>query len=354
MLPRAIQLSRYVCFAHAEGGRKRSLPNYKRYYATESMQPRAVLARQVYSRLTDADKALADSQRADEISWKAYVRTPGGSPLTNAARYCIEHHKEMFGGSSKDSLRKTALKWFVAFSNEGRLEDVKRRRTLDLEEEDWCFLRDVLVADEYRYTDAANNRRRFPTLAKAKLHWQSIDTTEAHACLERMQELQSRSGLPLLALTQRVRQRFNLTVRTEKFKPARCKIVGRSTCERLLGHTGMVEVLTTGLKATTPKGNIRNVPKSKYIYYRTKLPRYVAAELGREYKHEKLCLDEGAFHIMANIDGCSVFASGDIRFDAHAVHYDVRCQTSIALADVTKSHRMWHTAHAMMCSTLLS
>lgn len=307
----------------------------------------------MYSRLTEDDKALADSKRANAIKWKPYKYSAEGSPLVGAAKYCIAHFGDTFGGSTVDSLRKTALKWFVACYNEGRLEDCKRQRTVDLEEEDWQFLRDVLVADKYRYTDASKNKRRFPTLAAAQFHWKEANTPQAAASLERLEALSSRAGVNLLVLTQRVRARFNLTVRREKFKPKRDTITNRATCERLLGHTPMVEVLTTGRKPVTPKGNLRSVPKSKYIHYRTKLTPYLAAEKMREYDYGKLCLDEGAAHITAAIDGCSIFASGDIRFDANSVHYDVRlpCMSACQAGDVHELSTLHSTLDVVILIT---
>lgn len=296
-----------------------SRPNYKRYYDDDECSPRSILARQVYAGLSDADRALADSKRAAEINFKGYAKQD--SPLSRAATYAKTNHHSVFGDSSHESLKKTARHWFIRWCDEGRLTDVKRRRPLPIDDPEWLWLKSVLIKE--RYQDRVGNERRHPTLEHARQHWVA---TDAAAKVQRLEDIAQRRGVNLETLTARVRDKFGLTLRREKFKENRERVGAQRAALRFTGVSPLVEPYLTG-KATAwkPSGEPRNIPASKIIHWRWPLNKTQAQVQGRTHDYGPLHLDQGAAHITAAVDGASVFGTGDIKYDAHMVHYDVRC-----------------------------
>lgn len=331
-------------FGCAGGGRKRARPQYKRYTAEGGFEPRALLARSVYGALSIADKALADAGKAKDIKWKDYPRK--ASPLSAAAKYARDTFPDVFGASTLPSLKKTAQKWIVASCDEKRLHDVKRRRTLPLEDEDWTWLRDVLTVR--RWEDPSRNQRRHPDLVHAREHWLSKTPvpSSCRALVDKLDGCQSRAGVTLSTLTTRVRDKFQLARKLEKFKPRRPCAEAQACAERFLGHTALVEHHFSGhnIQRNKKTNQLRPPPLTRQVHYRTPLSTYERAELGRDYNVGKLHLDQGAAHITAAIDGASVFASGDITYDAKKVHYAVRCPP--LLASATPVHACERVLHA--------
>jgi hypothetical protein len=321
----------------ADDTQARKRPNYRRH----KEEARTILARNVYERLGREDKYKADRGDAKSIKWASYGDRGWPSPLSETAKYAKATHPDLFANCSHKSLKITAKKWFIAESDERRKKDLPRLRKLDIDEDDFRFLRDVLIDEGHRWEDAAKNKRRHCDLQAARDYWLAREDAGSQQHLARLSAICAAARIRnLRLLTAKVREQFNLRLKKEKFKEARDRGAAQAASQRMLTQKPMVEVLTTGKKTQWVNNEPKPPPADKVIRYRIPLPPHLALHSGEEFEQGPLYYGKGAHHITAAIDGASVFASGDIRFDARNVHYDVRPAHCCGLSCVYDSVHM--------------
>ena len=308
--------------------------------------------RSVYRKLRPEDADKADEKNAKSIKWASYGRGAWKSPLAETAIEVKAKYPNYFGNCSHDSLKRTAKNWFIADCDQQRSGDLPRRRKLDIDEDDWRFLRDVLVDQGHRWEDAAKNKRRHRDLIAARDYWSEREDADSLQHLARLSGICAAARMHnLRLLTAKVREMFGLTLKKEKFKEARDSGAAQAASERMLGGKPMVEPLTTGKKTQyEADGTAKPAPADKVIRYRIPLAPNVALHTGEQFEQGALYYGKGAHHITAAIDGASVFASGDIRFDANNVHFDVRSSHDCRLSSVCNS-AAWCTSASVQAAS---
>jgi hypothetical protein len=150
-------------------------------------------------------------------------------------------------------------------------------------------------------------------------------------CKRALQELQIKARTKSLnTLTERVAERFpNLRRKTELWKPQRHHRDAQISTKRMDAQLPMVEYNYSGHTAVQ-KGEV--VPPREYhiIKTRSELSATQQMVLNKRWEFKKLFYTADAMHITVNLDGCSVFGKGNLKYQSHSVFYDVRLRHHLA------------------------
>lgn len=310
----------------------------KRHVLPEPGRYRAAM--KVYDFLHEHERDLIDQGLASNIDFEFsdYAVSP-----YQAALYKMKGpsgHGPFKRTQQDGTIKKELKRWFVRralkphASGGCKMRDKGRRHRIgeDLTEEDWLELKEFHVAARFRYRDDVGNERRHPDLSHMlQTLLQQEQTARVQARIARLQELQIKARTKSLnTLTERVAERFpNLRRKTELWKPQRHHRDAQISTKRMDAQLPMVEYNYSGHTAVQ-KGEV--VPPREYHIIKTRSELSATQQMvsNKRWEFKKLFYTADAMHITVNLDGCSVFGKGNLKYQSHSVFYDVRLRHHLA------------------------
>lgn len=292
----------------------------------------------LFNQLTQEDQQLAMSNDDAPIDFSKYPQF-----FSQAIKWALSINPAAFGPANAhaknspnalyNNRKQLLLRWFKRFRESGSFADLPRKMKCGLTDDDWLQLKDFLVGENKRYIDAHGNLRRHPSLAHAYVYLKKTDQLDMLMTRNKDKELGDLDDLlirsrvkTLTTLTEMVAARFTgLRKRMEKIKPQRNCSDAQVAAKRFDAQIPMAEYHFTGQAVEHNRDRSIKDPQPYHVLtWREEKPEMAGVADGEKYKYSPLYFDQGAHHITAAIDGCSVFLKGGLQYDAHSVFYDVR------------------------------
>lgn len=347
------------CFCAGVAGRKRTQVHRKHVRIAKQQRSAALnevtsqqlidyICLKLYARLNAEDQRKADRGKASDISWKAYSAAKGGSVVAATIRQLRSdlpredwQQDPTATGQAKrrqyESEKKRLLRWFTKrYGPEARITELPQQRKDAPTPADSAFMRDILTHHHYRWADQWSNMRRYPTLQRYVAHVQSLGvcTERDSKALAQLDKIRAYTHKTLAKLTEATAALFKLRKRPEKFKPKRNTAGAQRSAGVMVGVLPMIEAYYSKQEVARNEGGTKQAPDAlgaprapqwhKVIQTDNTLTK-TDEQLKLKKPYCDLKLDDGAYEIMASVDGATIYATADLASASNDVFYLVRC-----------------------------